>query len=149
MVKLNHISIGFFSPQKWEVKACSMWSDLGSLTFSLVSSQSMNEFPIMQGKIIIYHTQSHTSITYHMWTAAHALISSWNRLLLGNFKVVFKSTVLQSSKLLYIFCSIYWIKLYMVILKMKKIGQGFHASLKLLKLPTKWRTFSIPLKSLK
>ena len=54
---------------------------LGSLTISLVSTTSTNDAPIIASKRIMNHTRSHESIRQHMWTAAHALISSQNRLL--------------------------------------------------------------------
>ena len=82
-----------FPPQKWEVNACSMWSGstqcLSSLTISLVSSISMNDVLIIGGKRFMDRTRSHVSITLHMWTAAHVLISSWKRLQL-HFKLNLK-----------------------------------------------------------
>ena len=73
-----------FPPQKWEVNTCSMWSCftrcLNSLTISLVSSISRNDILTIGGKRLMDHTWLHASITQHMWTAAHALISSQNRL---------------------------------------------------------------------
>ena len=55
-----------FSTQKWkltpvlcdQVTQCS-----GSLTFSLVSTTSMNDIPTIQGKRSMDHTQLHASIT--------------------------------------------------------------------------------------
>ena len=72
-----------FSPQngKLTLVLCDQVTQcLSSLTISLVSTTGTNGTCTIQSKRILDHTWLHTSITWHVWTAAHALISSRNRL---------------------------------------------------------------------
>ena len=79
----RNAEVWIFSPSKIEVNAYSMWSGysvLSSLAVSLVRTTSTNHFLIIRGKSIMDCTWLHASITKCMWTAAHVLISSQNRL---------------------------------------------------------------------
>ena len=75
----NTKAMDSFLPQKWEVHTCSIWSGYSVFGF-LVNATSKNNIPTIEGKRIMDRTQSHASITSCVWTAAHAFISSRNRL---------------------------------------------------------------------
>ena len=84
MVKQKHWSIGFF-PSFKNGKLTSVLCDqvtqcFSSLIISLVSVTSTNAVSIKRGKRIMKRTRLHASIAKCMLTAAHTIISSWNRL---------------------------------------------------------------------
>ena len=84
MAKQKHWSIGFF-PSFKNGKLTSALCDqvtqcFSSLTISLVSVTSTNAVSIKGGKRIMKRTRLHASIAKCMLTAAHTIISSWNRL---------------------------------------------------------------------
>ena len=72
--------IDYFSPQKWEVNACFMWSSYSVVEF--IDNQpcwlNKNEWHPHHRRIMDPRWL-HVPITYRMWNAAQT-ISSWNRL---------------------------------------------------------------------